>query len=57
MAAATTTEKENNEEEDIPMDVYERLVQLAALRERDLLTEKEFKAAKCVVLASANNMR
>ena len=56
-AATTTTEKENNEEEDIPMDVYERLVQLAALRERDLLTEKEFKAAKCVVLASANKMR
>jgi len=41
---------QNDKEDDLPMDICERLVQLASLRERDLLTDQEFKAAKRVVL-------
>ena len=48
--------KENkDEDEELPMDIYERLVQLAALREKNLLTDQEFKAAKRVVLAAATD--
>ena len=46
-------DRKENKDEDLPMGIYERLVQLAALRERNLLTDQEFKAAKRVVLAAA----
>ena len=48
-------DRKENKDEDLPMDIYERLVQLAALRERNLLTDQEFKAAKRVVLAAATD--